>query len=104
MTDDKPVRTLPQNRAIHKYFTMLAESLNNAGLDVKKTMKHDVDIPWTETLIKELIWRKVQLAMYDVESTAKLDTEQVSKVYEVINRHIAQTFGVSVVFPSKEDR
>ena len=102
MTEDKPVRTLPQNRAIHKYFTMLAESLNNAGLDVKKTMKHDVDIPWTETLIKELIWRKVQLAMYDVESTAKLDTEQVGKIYEVINRHIAQTFGVSVVFPSKD--
>ena len=104
MTDDKPVRTPPQNRAIHKYFTMLAESLNNAGLDVKKTMQHDVDIPWTETLIKELIWRKVQIAMYDVESTAKLDTEQVGKVYEVINRHIAQTFGVSVVFPTKGDR
>ena len=99
---DKPVRTLTQNAAIHKYFSMLAESLNNAGYDVHKTMRHDVAIPWTDTLIKELIWRKVQSAMFDVESTTKLDTSQVSAVYETINRHIASTFGVSVIFPSKE--
>ena len=101
-TDQKPVRTLTQNRSLHKYFSMLAESLNNAGLDVKKTMRHDVDIPWTETLIKELIWRKVQSAMFDIDSTAKLDTAQISQVYEVINLHISQTFGVSVMFPSKD--
>ena len=81
---------------------MLAESLNNAGLDVKKTMAQDVEIPWTETLIKELIWRKVQLAMFDINSTAKLDTTQISQVYDVINRHISQTHGVSVIFPSKD--
>jgi len=81
---------------------MLAESLNNAGLDVKKTMRHDVEIPWTESLIKELIWRKVQEAMFDIKSTAKLDTAQVSEVYETINRHISSTFGVNVIFPNKE--
>ena len=102
MNDDKPVRTLTQNKAIHKYFVMLAESLNNAGLDVKKTMRHDVDIPWTPELIKELIWRGVQEAMFDIKSTTKLDTEQVSKVYETINRHTSSTMGVSVVFPSKD--
>ena len=99
---DKPVRTLTQNKAIHKYFSMLAESLNNAGLDVKKTMRQDIDIPWTETLVKELIWRGIQEAMFDVKSTAKLDTSQVSEIYEVINRHISSTFGVSVIFPSKD--
>ena len=36
------------NTTIHKYFSMLAESLNNAGLDVRQTMRHDVDIPWIE--------------------------------------------------------
>jgi len=100
--DQKPVRTLTQNKAIHKYFSMLAESLNNAGLDVKKTMRQDMDIPWTESLIKELIWKAVQKALYDIDSTAKLDTSQVSEVYEVINRHISSTFGVNVIFPSKD--
>jgi len=99
---DKPVRTLTQNAAIHKYFSMLAESLNNAGLDVKKTLRHDFDIPWSESLVKELIWKGVQKAMFDIDSTTKLDTAQVSQVYEVINRHIGSTHGVSVIFPSNE--
>lgn len=101
-SDQKPVRTLTQNAAIHVYFQELAKSLNGAGYDVKKTMRHDVDIPWTETLIKELIWRKVQSAMFDVDSTTKLDTAQISEVYEVINNHIASTFGISVPFPDKD--
>lgn len=100
---DKFKRTTSQNSAMHKYFTMLAESLDNAGLDVMATLSEKIAIPWTPPLIKELVWRKVQLAMYpDIESTAKLNTEQVGKIYEVINRHMAQTHGVSVIFPTKE--
>jgi len=99
---DKPVRTITQNKAIHKYFDMLADSLNNAGYDVRKAMRHDVPIPWTQNLIKELIWRKVQKAMFDIESTAKLDTGQISEVYEVINRYTAESFCVSVDFPEKD--
>lgn len=100
--ENKPVRTLTQNKAIHKYFAMLADSLNNAGYDVRKAMRHDVAIPWTDKLVKELIWRKVQKAMFEVDSTTKLDTSQVSEVYEVINRHTAESFCVSVAFPEKE--
>jgi len=99
---DKPVRTLTQNRAIHTYFSMLADSLNNAGYDVRKAMRHDVPIPWTERLVKELIWRKVQKAMFDIESTTKLDVSQISDVYEVINRYTAESFCVSVAFPEKD--
>lgn len=100
--DEKPVRTGQQNSAIHLYFAQLAGALNSAGYDVKKTMRQDVAIPWTEALIKELIWRKVQNAMFDIDSTAKLNTEQISEVYEVINNHIATSFGVSVAFPEKD--
>ena len=59
---------------------------------------------WTDAKVKSLIWRKVQKLQFDIESTAKLDTEQVGKIFEIINRYTAQTFGVSVVFPSKGDR
>lgn len=134
---DKPVRTITQNSAIHKYFSMLAESLNNAGLDVLTVLDSDIEIEWTgelvkmfsdelaiilnesgltfrcalgkgkkvgwtEVMIKKLIWHKVQKLQFDIESTTKLDTSQVSHIYELINRHIASTFGVSVIFPSKE--
>lgn len=95
-------RTDAQNRSMHKYFELLSEALNDAGYNVMQTMKHDAEIPWNPRLVKELIWRPVQLAMHDIESTAKLDKMQVSDVYEVVNRHIAQTKGVSVAFPSED--
>lgn len=94
-------RTSAQNRSIHLFCKMLSDALNNAGLDISKTMKEDAAIPWSETLVKELIWRKVQLAMFDTDSTTKLDTKQVSEVYEVVNRHLASTHGVSVSFPDR---
>ena len=98
MTDK---RSIKQNKSIHLYFTQLAEALNDAGYDVKKTMKHDFSIPWNDKLVKELLWRQVQEVMTDIESTANLEPKQVSEVYEVVNRHIAQTTGVSVSFPDE---
>jgi len=95
-------RTLKQNDAIHKYFDLLAEALSDAGFDVRKTLRHDIDIPWDGELIKKLIWKTVQETMTDKKSTSKLDTKEVSEIYEVINRHTASKFGVSVPFPSRE--
>jgi len=98
---DKKTRTALQNRSIHMYFKLLAYELNEAGFDVMKTMRHDVPIPWNEHLIKELIWRKVQKVMTDKRSTTKLDTGEISQIYETINRLLAQTTGVSVPFPDR---
>lgn len=94
-------RTLQQNKAIHKYCTMLADTLNEAGLDMRKTLKPGVDIPWTATSAKEHLWRPIQDLMLDKESTTELDTKQVDEVYRVLNRHLSEKFGISVPFPSR---
>ncbi len=73
---DKKTRTALQNRSIHLYFKLLAYELNEAGFDVMKTMSHDIEIPWNEHLVKELIWRKVQKVMTDKRSTTRLDTSK----------------------------
>lgn len=96
---EKAIRTIQQNKAMHKYFTMLAEKLNDAGLDMKKVLKPHVDIPWTPASIKSHIWKPVQDAMLDKESTTELDTAQVDAVYKVISRHISEKFGINVEFP-----
>lgn len=97
-------RTLTQNAALHKYCKMLADALNAAGYDVRKTVKHNLDIPWNERLVKELIWRTVQEAVINDQSTTRLNTKQVSEVYEIINRYTAEKFGISVPFPCLETR
>lgn len=42
---DKRERTLTQNRAIHLWFTMLADALNDAGLDMRTVLKPEIEIP-----------------------------------------------------------
>jgi len=101
---EKKQRTLRQNRALHKYFTMLADELNAAGLDMKKVLKPDVDIPWTAENVKDNLWRGVQIAMFNKASTTELTTDEMTKVYETINRFTAEKHGVSVSFPSEEEQ
>lgn len=99
----KKKRTLTQNSALHLYFRMLADALNDAGLDQRKTLKPNVEIPWNETAIKELVWRPIQLAVVSKESSAELTTAEVQEVYEVLNRHLASRFGISLPWPERED-
>lgn len=97
-------RTNLQNAALHKYLTMLAKELNDAGLDMKKTLRPEIDIPWTCELAKTYLWKPIQKAVIDKESTTKADRSEYTKVYEVLNRHTAEKFGISCVWPSRENR
>lgn len=100
-TSDSKRRTLAQNRAMHKYFELVAETLNDAGLDIRKVYKPDVEIPWNGTTVKEYLWKTVQRVMTDKEHTADLETKEIDQVYEVVNRHLAK-LGVHVPFPAIE--
>ena len=95
----KGTRTNQQNRALHLWLKKLVLELDNAGLDMKAVIKPEVDIPWTTDLAKEYLWRPLQKAMLGTESTRDLETGDISKVYETLNRHLANKFGVSVPFP-----
>jgi hypothetical protein len=95
-------RTIQQNKSIHLFCQMLADALNDAGWNVQKTLRHDVEIPWNMTLVKELIWKPVQEAMTDKESTTELDRLEPSQIYEVLNRHLGEKLQIHVPFPSEE--
>ena len=98
---DMDMRTLQQNRALHKYFTILASVLNSAGYDITKVIQ--VEIPWSATSVKELLWRPVMKQQINKNSTTKLTKEEVTQVYDTLNRALAQRCGVSVEFPSREE-
>lgn len=96
-------RTLQQNKALHMYFTLLADELNSSGYDMKRTLKPSVEIPWTPENVKEYLWRPIQEAYVNKESTRELTTKEIDKVYDVLNKHLGENTGVTVVFPSKEE-
>ena len=98
------VRTTRQNSAMHKYFQLLADAFNDAGLDMKKVIKPEVDIPWTPATVKEYLWRPIQKAVTKKDSSTKLDISEVSEVFETLHRHLASKFGILVMFPSEDSR
>lgn len=93
-------RTSSQNRAAHKYFGLVAEALNDAGLSIQQTLKSNVDVPWTPVSVKEILFRSVMRAMFLKDSTTELTTAEVNKVYEVMDRHLSQLGLDSIPFPS----
>ena len=95
-------RTSTQNKALHLYFELLADELNSAGLDMKKTLKQTVDIPWSKETVKDYLWRPIQNAQLEKESTTELTTDEINKVYEVLNRHLGEKLQIHVPFPSSE--
>ena len=95
-------RTIKQNSALHKFFELVAETLNSAGLDMRKTLRHDIDIPWTKDNVKNFLWKPFQEALLGKKSTKELTTAEVDKVYEVFNRHFGEKFGMHQPFPSIE--
>jgi hypothetical protein len=99
-------RTTQQNSALHIYFRKLATKLNEAGLDQRKVLKPSVAIPWDEKSVKERLWKGIQRVKTGKDKTSSLDKKEVSEIYEILNRHLVQTFGddAHIPFPSEEER
>lgn len=95
-------RTIAQNRSLHLYFTLLAEELNQAGFDMRRTLKPGVDIPWSLETVKEYLWKPIQNAQLMKQSTTELTTKEIDLVYDTLNRHLGEITGVSVTFPSQD--
>lgn len=98
-----PIRTRQQNRAMHVLFNLYAGKLNEAGLDMRRTLKETVDIPWTGVAVKEWIWKPIQKALLDKDSTTELTTVEIDEVFDTINKYMGEKHGLSIQFPSIEE-
>lgn len=82
---------------------MLADELNFAGLDMKKTLKPEIDIWWTPESIKNYLWRPIQKAMTIKESTTELTTDEVNKIYKVLDKFTSEKHHIHLEFPSENN-
>ena len=73
-------RTLQQNKALHLLFTLIAETLNDAGLDMRAVLKPGVEIPWSGETVKDYIWKPIQKIQIGKEHTADLTTKEIDIV------------------------
>ena len=94
-------RSHQQNNALHLWCAMLAKELNDAGHDFQHFFEQGADIPWTKMMVKELIWKPVQKIVTEKSSTAEAHKTDYIEVYEILNRHLAESKGVSVPWPNR---
>jgi hypothetical protein len=97
-------RTVQQNKAIHLYCEHLAKELNDSGYDIKKTLRQDIEVPWSMITVKELIFKTVLKAQLGKDSTTKMTTKEIDLIVNTITRYMGEKFGLEVDFPSVESQ
>ena len=95
-------RTSTQNNALHLGCKLIADALNNAGLDMRKVLKPEVEIPWTTLSVKDHLFRPVMKAMTSKESTTELaKLGEIEGVWDTVMRFLGQNHGLDYIpFPS----
>lgn len=98
-------RTDAQNASMWLFFTLLADELNNGGFSIQKVLtNYKVELDWDKNSVHDIIWVPIQKALLNKSSTTQLNKhEEITAVYEHINRFVAQ-MGIHIPFPVDEER
>jgi hypothetical protein len=100
----KRQRTNAQNRALHKYFSLLSDELNKQGhtiTEVLSCLKVGVELSITPMVIKD-IWKAYQKALYGKESTTELNKsdQEIKTIHDNIDLFTSQNFSIHIPFPN----
>jgi hypothetical protein len=99
-------RTLTQNASLHKYCSNISEKMNDAGFTQRQligSFKEGFELPVTPVMIKD-IFREVGNALYHKDSTTKLTTVEIQKVYQVVDQRFGEITGIRGEWPSVESQ
>lgn len=107
LTKGKKRRTLKQNASLWKWLTIMADGLNERGIDHAKTLeilnaRPKIDIMNTKDSLYVNCWLPIQRAIYpEKEGSSQLTTQEIQAVYEAMNKYFGQELGVSASWPDK---
>jgi len=95
----KKKRTNTQNAALHKWFELISNSLNEIGLTYKVTIINEIDHPFTPEAVKTHIIKPIIQSMYNYKSTTQLKTNEIDVLIDTISNWLGSK-GVHIPFPS----
>ena len=103
LEEDKLTRSQKQNKSLHVLFTIISYQLNNLGqtFSYEGLNGNSFEIRYTPNVVKNFIWRPIQIAMFDIESTTKINTNQINEIVDVLVKWFGEV-GVEIEFPSVE--
>jgi membrane protease subunit (stomatin/prohibitin family) len=103
LLEKKNTRSSQQNKALHMLFTIISSQLNEMGIDFQYVGLKGMELSMRHTpdLVKNFIWRPIQIALFDIKSTTKINTKQINEIVDVLTKFFAEK-GVVIQFPSKD--
>ena len=96
----KRTRSNIQNRALHLFFELISQELNNLGLEFtyEGLKGMIINTIYTPEMVKDFIWRPIQRSLYKIESTTELNTSQIDTISNILIKFFGEK-GIYLVFP-----
>ena len=103
ISDPKGTITDEQFHAVHLYCELVAQALNDGGFSFNDGKVIQTEVEFTKERCYEQIWKVLQIALFPKKKHLKqLNKMDVDKIYDYMNKALAERAGVHVPFPSKE--
>ena len=98
-------RSVPQNNSIHLFCSFVAVELNELGMEFQYFgLKGSViSTRYTMLIVKEHFWRLLQIELFGIKSTTKIDTSQINEIVDVLTKFFADK-GVLIEFPCEDNK
>jgi hypothetical protein len=94
-------RTNKQSNTLHLWLRRLAEAMNDAGYSQPHPWGK-MQIPYSETSVKDLFFRPIIRNVYNKDSTRELTTKELSEAMEILLDAINEHTGVYVPIPQED--
>ena len=94
-------RTNLQNACLHLYCQQIADELLDRGITFRMFFEEGFEVPWTMDIVKDNVWRKIQVVVCDQESTTKPTTKEYNEIYEYLTLKLVE-WDINIPWPSKE--
>ncbi len=96
-------RTVLQNRSLHLFFTWCTTALKDTGAEFEyKVFETVFTCPYTDTIVKEHLFKPILKMMFDVDSTSKATKKEISESVDVMILALNKR-GLNMKFPNLED-
>ena len=93
-------RTPTQNKSLHLFCQQVADNLNDAGITYDTFFNDSFEVPWNMLTVKENVWRPLQKAICNIESTTEPLTTDYNEIYDYVNKKLSN-YGIFVPWPRK---
>ena len=84
-------------------FNQVSVQLNGAGIDQRTVVKdlEGYSAPVTPEFLK-LVFKTIMWTMYRKSSTTELSSTEMTTCFDVFQKFLGETYGISVEWPSQE--